>query len=190
MAVLVKLIGKNILYKLHTSEPADNLMIKLIVVFPVFLSMALPAYSAQRYLPEFDLYQREKLIHRVKTTVSTKSHTCNRGLSKSYLKLKCNPHQNTKTEQLLSTVDLFSGLRITRKLVGEQPEVSVRYTTLKPRLVQIQALPKDKCENLEPIETSTHEFYSYAATISNNDSRKFGNNMSFGTKFVPSEKTG
>lgn len=160
-------------------------MIKHIFVFIIFLSMALPAYSAQLYLLDFDLYQGEKLIDRGKTTVSSNSHSWNRGLTRSYLKLKCNPQRTGKTEKLLSTVDLFSGLHVTHKLVGEQIEVSIKYTTVKPRLVEIRALPGEKCENLAPIQSSISENYSYAARNTTMESRKFGKNMNFRVKIVP-----
>lgn len=160
-------------------------MYKYLLLFFTLTGLSFPALSNQLFLLEFDLTSGESLIGRGKTTVSKTSHSWNRGLSRSYLKLRCNKLPSGKTEKLLNTVDLFAGLVIIHELAGDKINIKVKYTQVQPRLQEIRALPKNKCEDMSPIFTSVTDTFTYKAEPQKDVTQPFGNGMLFRVNIIP-----
>ncbi|MDF1643273.1 MAG: hypothetical protein P1U80_03715 [Pseudomonadales bacterium] len=157
-------------------------MLKRFLVISLFLTTGTNVYAGNPYVLNFDLLSNDKLLYRGEINVSNKPHTWSKGLQRSYLRLSCHQQESGKVEKLYSTVDHFSGFRVTHQLVEKSVEITATHSTIQPRLAEIRALPKGQCMDLSPIVTTTTEVYSLPAKETVNESLSFGKNMRFKVK--------
>jgi len=154
-------------------------MITRILLFCIFLAVISTASAAERFQLNFALTQGENTIERGVAFITEKQRTWNKGLQRSYLKLRCQQQDSGKTQKLYSTVDHFAGLRVTHQLTGDNVELTVVRSEVQARLVEIRALAKSECKDLSPIVTTTTLTYSLLAKDGVSESRPFGENMAF-----------
>ena len=107
-----------------------------------------------------------------------------KGLKRSYLKLRCNLNESGRLQKFYSTVDYFSGLRVTHQLAENEVVLTVVRTVVQPRLTEIRALAKNECKDLSPIVTTTTLSFSLPAVDGNTESRPFGEDMIFRTALL------
>ena len=154
-------------------------MIIRFLLFAIFLILTTSVIAAEQLLLDFKLSQGERKIEAGKALVSQKLNIWSKGVKRSYLKLRCKQLESGKTEKLYSTVDHFDGLQITHQLVDGKVELIVVRNTVQPRLAEIRRLSKKECRDMFPIVSTTTETYSLAAKGGINESRSFGDNMTF-----------
>ena len=154
-------------------------MFTRLLLFGILTAATTCASATERFSMGFELTQAGKMVERGRAMVSEKQRTWSKGLQRSYLRLRCNKLESGKTEKLKSTVDHFSGLRVTHKLAGGKVELTVVRTVVKPRRIEIRALDKNECKDLSPIVTTTTQTYSFTAEEGVNESHPFGENMIF-----------
>lgn len=154
-------------------------MIIRFLLFSIFLIMTTSAIAAEQLLLDFKLTQGERNIGAGKVLVSQKLNIWSKGVKRSYLKLRCQQLKTGKVEKLYSTADHFDGLQITHQLVEGKLELIVVRNTVQPRLVEIRALSKKECRDMSPVVSTTTETYSFPAKDGINESRPFGENMTF-----------
>ena len=154
-------------------------MILRVLFTMLLLTMLMPVHAAERKLIKFDLLKGKNILVTGKDYTSEKPHTWSKGALRSYLELSCQKNVSGKVEKLYSTIDHFSGLRVTHKLSGENIEIKVVRILVKPRLIEIRALPKNECKDMAPILTITTESYLYPAIDGNSEARLFGEGMTF-----------
>jgi len=127
-----------------------------LLLLGMLLTTTTYAGAVERFFSlKFELIHNPKTIERGNVIVSKEPHTWSKGLKRSYLRLRCNQLESGKTEKLLSTVDLFAGLRVTHQLVGSNIELTVVRNIVQPRMVEIRALAKNECKDLYPAVTTT-----------------------------------
>lgn len=154
-------------------------MIKNLFSIGILLTVPFSANASDRFVLDFRITQGESKVVSGKALVSQKMNTWSRGVKRSYLKLRCQQQKSGSTEKLYSTVDLFDGLQITHQLVGSKLELTVVRSSVQPRLLEIRALSKHECGDLSPIVTNTTESYSFSAKDGVNETRSFGELMTF-----------
>lgn len=154
-------------------------MIKCFLLFGILITAAACAGATERFSMGIELSQAGKVIERGRVLVSGEQHTWSKGLQRSYLRLRCNELDSGKTKKLFSTVDHFSGLRVTHQSVGNNVDLTVVQTSVQPRLAEIRALARDECKELSPIVTTTRQTYRFAAEDGMHESRPFGEGMLF-----------
>lgn len=154
------------------------MIIRFLLLAMLFTAAGSVRADERLYL-KFELIQGGKTIERGNAIVSGKSHVWSKGVQRSYLRLRCNQSEPGKTQKLYSTVDHFSGLRVTHKLAGDTVELSVVHNDVRPRLTEIRALAKGECRDLSPVVASTTRTYSYLAKDDVDETRPFGENTSF-----------
>lgn len=154
-------------------------MIIRFLLFTIFLITTTSAIAAEQLLLDFKLSQGERKIEAGKVLVSQKINIWSKGVKRSYLKLRCQQLESGKTEKLYSTADHFDGLQITHQLVEGKVELIIVRNTVQPRLAEIRGLSKKECREMSPIVRTTTETYSLAVKDGINESRPFGENMTF-----------
>lgn len=135
------------------------------------------ANAAQRSMVNFELLQDQQVQNHGYVLVSEKLKAWNKGLQTSYLKLQCKPLPTGKTEKLLSTVNLFDGLRVTHQKLNGSIVLTVELSKVKPRLVEIRKLSAGECIDLAPILTKTVETYKIADNKGTESIYTFGQSM-------------
>lgn len=149
------------------------------MLFGVLLVAVTSVCAAERYFVKIELTQDDKVIERGNILVSGKQSTWSKGVKRSYLKLRCNLKEPGRLQKFYSTVDYFSGLRITHQLVDDHVELTVVQNIVQPRLVEIRALAKNECKDLPPIVTTTTQLYRYPAKDGISEHLPFGEHMTF-----------
>lgn len=152
-------------------------MIARLLVIGFLLSTATFVYASERFLLQFEITQGKNKVETGATYISNKARDWNKGLRRSYLKLRCDKQPSGKTVKQLSTIDYFSGLRITHQLRGEMIELTVLQSIVQPRLAEIRALPKDQCKDLAPIVTTKSKSYSFPAKDGLDETHSFSADM-------------
>ena len=155
------------------------LMIMGCLLSGMLLTTATSAGTDERFLLKFELIQDENIIERGRDHVSRESHTWSKGLQSSYLKLRCHQQKSGEMQKLYSTVDHFTGLRVTHQLAGDNVELTVVHHVVQPRLAEIRALARRECRDLSPIVTTTTQSYSLPAKDGMTESTPFSENMTF-----------
>ena len=145
----------------------------------IFLPSMNTLGAAERLYIQFELSQKDVVINRGNDHATHKPHSWNRGLSSSYLRLRCEQVETGKFKKMYSLVDHFSGLRVTHRLVEDSIEVTVYHSVVQNRRAEIHDLPKHQCRELAPIVTVVKETYNFPAKTGLNEVRKFGENMNF-----------
>ncbi len=153
-------------------------MIIRFVILSILLTTGTVAYATDRFLLTFELSSGANKLEQGSDHISRKPHTWNKGLKRSYLKLRCNPRESGN-KKLYSTVDYFHGLSVTHQLKEENIVLTVVHNAVQSRLTEIQALSKNECKDLAPVVTTTTETYHFPAKNVINESRPFGHNMTF-----------
>lgn len=143
----------------------------------IFISSV--ACANERLAIQFTLMLDEALIHKGSILVSPKISGWNKGLKKSYLKLRCKELPDGSIEKSLSTVDLFDGLQLTQQKINDSIELNVVLSNVKPRLLEIKKLAKNECVDLSPVVTKTTEKYNFVATKGTKEPQLFGTSMIF-----------
>ncbi|MCW9023655.1 MAG: hypothetical protein OQK73_03135 [Gammaproteobacteria bacterium] len=154
-------------------------MLLRILLVGISLATGTPANATEEFLVKFELIQGARKIEAGRFLVSQESKTWSKGLRQSYLTLSCHKNKSGGTEKRLSLKDHFSGLKISHKLEGENIEARVMHTKIQPQLVKIRELPKNKCQELSPIITTTSESYIIPAKDNFIESYIFGEDMTF-----------
>ena len=101
------------------------------------------------------------MLERGNILVSQELHTWSKWLKRSYLRLRCQQTETGKTQKLYSTVDHFDGLSVSHQLAGNNIELKVVHSMVKPRLAEIHALPKNECKDMSPIVTTVSQNYIF-----------------------------
>jgi len=143
----------------------------------ILFAAVFSAYAADRLVLKFELIHDDKVIDWGRTIVTEGPHTWSKGLKRSYLRLRCHQKDPGEMEKLYSTVDHFTGLRVTHRLVEKNIELTVIRSVVQPRLVEIRALPKRECKDLSPIATTQSETYNFPAEDGYKESHPFGEDM-------------
>lgn len=154
-------------------------MIIRILIFSFFFAACDTAIGDTRFLMKFSLTEGSRLIERGKTYISTEPTTWSKGLSRSYLQLRCDRNKPNKLTKLYSTIDLFNGLSTKQKIVGTNIEVTVTLNNIQARVDDIRKLGKKDCKELKPIVQNINETYSFPAEAGIEESRSFGDRMKF-----------
>jgi len=140
----------------------------------ILFATVLSAYAADRLVMKFELIHDDKVVDWGKAIVTQEPHIWSKGIKRSYLKLRCHQKEPGRMEKLYSTVDYFTGLRVTHQLVGKNIELTVIRNVVQQRLAEIRALPKKECRDLSPIATTQSETYSFPAEDGVDESHPFG----------------
>jgi hypothetical protein len=143
------------------------------------VSTSINTYAAERFLVSFEFIINGKVVERGKPIVSQEKRTWQKGLQRNFLKLDCSEKETGEIKKLYSTVDFFTGLRVTHQLVGNNIELNVVRIVAQPRLVEIRALPSGVCKELAPIITTTTQTYRYPAEHNFDETRPFDENITF-----------
>ena len=138
--------------------------------------------AESQFLLAFDLTQNGKTLERGHALVSKKQHVWRRGFKRSYLKLSCHQTDSGKLQKLYSTVDHFSGLRVTHQLVENNAVLTVFYNVVQPRLSAIRALANSECKNMSPLVITTTKTFRFAVKMDHNGTHTFGKGMIFKTR--------
>ena len=154
-------------------------MIIRYLLLSMLLTITGLATASDRLYVRFELKQGESIAARGNDYTTKKPHTWSKGIKSSYLRLRCEVTEPGKFKKFFSTVDHYAGTRVTHQLVGDKVEVTVSRSTVKSQRAEIHDLPKDKCENLAPVVATTTETYSFNEKECVNQTRPFGENMSF-----------
>ena len=101
------------------------------------------------------------------------------GLERSYLKLRCIQKKSGKMQKQFSTMEHFSGLRVTHGLAGQEIELTVVWDVVQARLMEIRALSKEECKELSPVVTTATETFRFPAKSGLDESVPFGENIVF-----------
>ena len=149
-------------------------MFKRFLLFSLLLVATTSSYAAEKLLLSFKLTQDESLLEAGKVIVGQKSHTWNKGVKRSYLKLSCQTGKAGTMVKTYNTADLFAGLQLTHRLAGSSVELSVTYTTVRPRLEEIRALSRSECKDMAPIVNTWTQAYSLPARNGVVEPRAFG----------------
>lgn len=150
-----------------------------LLLFVTLLSTGISVYASEIWLLRFELLQDKYRVEVGTTFVSEKPAKWSKGFKRRYLKMHCHRLPTGEIEKQYSTVDYFAGLQISHQRVDNNIVLTVIRTTVKPNYSKIKALPKDQCQNLEPIVNTITETYQFEAKRTMNESRPFGNNMMF-----------
>ncbi|MCW9013132.1 MAG: hypothetical protein OQL06_05055 [Gammaproteobacteria bacterium] len=150
-----------------------------LLLLGIFFTSPISASGAERYILDFKLNQGQKKIEWGKSFVTSKKYTWNKGLKRTYLKVRCEQQASGKTQKSLSLIDQFSGLRITHQLEGNEVKLTVVRDVVQPRLTEIRALGKDECREISPGVTTTSQSYSFPARPGTSEQRLFGEDMTF-----------
>lgn len=153
------------------------------LLLAILLSIGSSAHAAERFLMDFEFTAGDKIIDRGKAIVSQKKYTWSKGIERSFLKLSCRQNRSGKMEKVFSTVDYFTGLKVTHQLVGKNLELNVMRNVVQPRLTEIRALPKGECQELSPLVTTTTKTYHFPAKHGANESRPFDDHTTFKARF-------
>lgn len=155
-----------------------NLILR-ILLFVLLLSTGIGAHAAERFLLDFEFTAGKKTLERGKAIVTPKKHTWNKGLERSFLKLDCGLTKSGKMKKLYSTVDYFTGLRVTHQLAENNIEITVVRTKVQPRLTEIRALSEEECKDLAPIISTTTQTYIFPAKHGVDESHSFDEQATF-----------
>ena len=158
-------------------------MQRLILFFMLFMHGVL-AYASDRYLINFELLHGEKKIDWGRSVVQKKTFTWSNGMKRSYLKLDCEAADDMAVKKIYSTVDYFSGLKVTHMLEGDKLKLVVTRNTVRARYHEIRSLEKNQCKNLSPILDSVTETYHLPARADASFSQAFGEDMIFKASLV------
>jgi hypothetical protein len=145
----------------------------------VLLTAATSVLADDQFLVNFKHVKEGRGLERGNVLVSEKPHTWSKGLKRSYLKLRCQQTETGKARKLFSTVDHFAGLSLRHQLTGNNIELVVVRTTVKPVLAEIHALPKNECKDMSPIVTTISQKYSFIAVDGAKESRPFSEKSEF-----------
>tara|TARA_R110001592_G_scaffold89734_1_gene263724 strand:+ start:188 stop:703 length:516 start_codon:yes stop_codon:yes gene_type:complete len=159
-------------------KEAMLMLIRLLCIGVLFI-LSNTVGATERLMVNFELKQDSNIQEQGYVLVSNNLKTWNKGLQKSYLKLKCKQLGSGKTEKLLSTVDLFDGLKVSHQRLGDSIEFTVVLSKVQPRYIEIHKLAVDECKDLSPIVTTTVETYRFMAKKGLNESHPFGSLMTF-----------
>jgi len=160
-------------------------MVLRLIVLATLLISAVSANAAEQFVLNFKVTQNDKIIEKGNVIVLPRPLTWSKGLKRSYLKLSCKQQSNGKMQKLYSTEDYFYGLQISRQLFGDIIEVKVLHNRVKNRLLEIRALAKNECKELSPVLTTRSETYRFSTKSGVEESRPFGENLSFKAKIYP-----
>ena len=152
--------------------------LRFLLFVTLFITSA-NAHTAERFLMNFELVAGEKTVNKGNAIVTNKKKTWQKGLQRSFLALDCRQNKTGGLEKLFSTVDHFTGLRVTHRLVGKNLELNVVRIVGQARITEIRALPKGKCKDLSPLFTTTTQAYTFPAKRDVDESRQFDVNMTF-----------
>lgn len=150
-----------------------------IILSSVLLTFFTSVFAANQYLATFELKRGVTEIDRGKILVTDKRQTWSRGLKRSYLLLRCQPSETGKIQKLLSTEEHFSGLTVSHQLVDGNVDITVRRSSVTPRLDEIHALPKGECKELLPLVTIVTKQYSFSASEGARGTWLFSENATF-----------
>jgi hypothetical protein len=143
------------------------------------LTTSINVFSAERFLLSFELLEGEKTLEKGKAIISQNKRTWQKGLQRSFLKLDCQQTKTGEMKKLYSTVDFFTGLRVTHQLVESNIEINVARTIGKPRVTEIRALPAEECIELAPFIDTTVQSYTFPAKPFDYEYRSFDENLTF-----------
>lgn len=155
---------------------------KLILRFLLFVTLFSTSVSicaAERVLMNFEFLAGGKIINQGNAIVSIKKKTWKKGLQRNFLKLSCRPNESGNIKKAYSTIELFTGLKITHQLIEKNIELTVVRTVGQPRVAEIRALPEGKCEDLSPLFTTTTQTYTLPVKNGLNESRPFDESTTF-----------
>lgn len=160
-------------------------MILRFLLLITLLSIGTNAYAAERFLMDFEFTAAENTVDRGRAIVSQKKYTWTKGIERSFLKLSCRQKKSGEMEKIFSTVDYFTGLKVTHQLVGTNLELNIIRIIVQPRLSEIRALPEGACKDLSPLVTTTAQTYSFPAKRDTDESRPFDEYTIFHAKLQP-----
>lgn len=150
-----------------------------ILVATLFCFGVSVAQAGERYYVSFDLSRDGKIVDRGNDYVTARFGAWSNGYTSSYLKLRCRQGKSGEVVKTLSTVDHFSGTRLTHRLVDGQIEVTVLRTRVKNRRQEIHDLPEDRCEELAPIVSTISQSYTFPARVGFSETKPFGETLQF-----------
>lgn len=155
----------------------------------IFLFLAGETLASERFILKFELPISKSKTEKGMIIVSPKAFTWNHGLERSYLTLECETLKPGKQRKQYGTEEHFTGLKVTHKLIDQDIELTVTYTTGIPRLKEIRALADEECKELKPIISTTHETYRFPAINGLKKSFPFGETMQFHIKLQTMGRT-
>lgn len=149
------------------------------LLFAILLTTVTSVSAVEQFLVKFEHVKDGSMLERGNILVSQALHTWSKGLKRSYLKLRCQQMEAGKIQKLYSTVDHFAGFSVSHQLVGNNIELKVERSVVKPRLAEIHALPKNECKDMSPIVTTVSQSYSFPAIDGTKESQPFRENTTF-----------
>ena len=138
-------------------------MILRSLLFALLFTTMTCASAAERLILNFELAQGKNLIESGRSLTTKKPLTWNKGLKRSYLKVRCQQHKTGEIQKLYSTEDHFHGILVSHQIIGDKVEITVTQGIVQPRLDEIRALAKNECKDLSPVVNTTTHTYSFPA---------------------------
>ena len=154
-------------------------MLTRLCVFGISLLLSHTASANEKFMINFELLQGKTQLEQGSLPTSKKLVGWNKGRQKSYLRLSCNQQDNGNAEKLLSTIDLFDGLKITQKTLGDLIELTVVFNKVTSSNLAIRALDKNECVELAPTVDTITETYRFVAHKGLEQDQPFGQFMTF-----------